>query len=995
MPSKGMNQHWPKSITALDSDRLPRFTFVGDEGEEQSVALSAETARIRAVADRLRKSIPKGTITGLIYRSGPELVANWLACLLAELRPLVVQYPTRKQSRAYWTDSVRNTVDVAGVGAIVCDSHCTDILRESGISPTVVAQAELENLPAGDASAFKIADFSIVQLSSGTTGHRKAIEFSAAQLFAHVRDFNVSLALGPEDRIASWLPLYHDMGYIACFVMPMLLGIDVVMMDPMSWVRQPHFLFDAIERHAATVCYMPNFGFEVMARLEPRRLPGMRWWISCSEPVSPHTARKFIDVTGAAPDSFAPCYAMAENVFAVSLRRGLATREIDGVEVASCGGAIANVEIKQVDGEIWVKSPASLASYMGGSDIRDADGFYPTGDLGQLIDGELFITGRKQDLVIQAGRKYMLSDVDLALNRLFPWIKGRAAAVQVYDARLGTQMPQVLIEADDFFLRRDQADIAEALRQATGLDHVGVEFVPPRFLTKTSSGKFNRKKSAADWILAERLRNSRRGRTDPVDDLRQSFPHVDWEKPVEEMLDSLSLEVLRIILTGTGVAYDGGRTLSEFAASLSSAKDAHAPEAPDTIRIVSLADRANFKLLREEDIDRISRKLGMPVTFEHICLPPSPVILSDLIFHDYFQARAESGNFTAVERAVAALKSASVIIVDDVAEMFISGAQSYGALSHNLERNPACDFISVRWQRYPQYHDTLPLTFVAGADLAFEHRTKVLDMLSAYLETPIFRIAFIKDLEEFTRDWDYRSSTEGGKRARRLDPGQFSRAFLKWVNRRNPLKAFPAAGAEKIQMNDLGHFCAHVVSKRAIEAVVSKFDSFCIAGQRSSVPYLREEMERQGKPYIYASSYSREVLDQLPQDYDCLVICGAQGKYDLDKPTVALMRAIREWRVRNIDDSELEGVPLNIHAGRVAPTGTDWFYPFPIGREANIADLDAARRAHKPARRAEIADRKQAQEERRSKKAERMQLREERAAKRAMRERGKPEEDEE
>lgn len=991
-----MNQH--QKVSALDSRRLPRFTFIDDDGKEESVALSSETARIRAIAKRLGTKAVPGTVTGLAYRSGRELVTNWLACLVAGLRPLILQYPTRKQSRAYWSDSIRNTIGVAGIGAIVSDANCAEILRESGVEVAIISQDELTGTKAKDKdqSAFSLSDFSIIQLSSGTTGHRKAIEFSAAQLFAHVRDYDASLMLGPQDRIASWLPLYHDMGYIACFVMPMLLGIDVVMMDPMSWVRKPHFLFDAIERHTATVCYMPNFGFEVMARLEPRRLPCMRWWISCSEPVSPHTARKFVDVTGAAPDSFAPCYAMAENVFAVSLRRGLATREIDGVEVVSCGGAVTNVEIKEVDGEIWVKSPASLVSYMGGGDIRDADGFYPTGDLGQLIDGELFVTGRKQDLVIQAGRKYMLSDIDLALNRLFPWIKGRAAAVQVYDERLGTQKPQVLIEADDFFLRRDQADIAKALREATALDHVGIEFVPPRFLTKTSSGKFNRKKSAADWILAGQMRQSRRGRVDPVEDLRQSFPHVDREKPVEEMLDSLSLELLRIVLTGTGVAYDGKWTLAQFAEALSAAKDAPEADAPDTIRIVSLADRANFALLRDEDIDRISRKLGMPVTFEHICLPPSPVILSDLIFHDYFQARAESGNFAAVERAVAALKSASAIIIDDAAEMFISGGQSYGVLSHNLERDPVCDFISVRWQRYPQYHDTLPLTFVAGVDLAFEHRTKVLDMLSAYLKTPIFKIALVQGFDAFTEEWDYRSNTEGGKKARRLDPKQFARAFLKWVNRqRKPLRAFATVAAEKIQRNDLGHFCSHVVAKDAIEAVVSKFDSFCVVGQHSSVPYLREEIERQGKPYVYASSYSREVLDQLPQDYDCLVICGAQGEYELGKPTVALMRASKEWRIRNIDDPELAGVPFNIPWKRVAPTGTDWFYPFPIDRETNVAHIDNARNAHKPARRAEIANRQRSQEERRSQKAQKARLREERAATHALRKRRKSTEDEE
>ncbi|HEX4860701.1 MAG TPA: hypothetical protein VFV07_05655, partial [Rhizomicrobium sp.] len=103
-----MNQH--QKVSALDSRRLPRFTFIDDDGREESIALSSETGRIRAVAKRLEAKAAPGTVTGLAYRSGRELVTNWLACLVAGLRPLILQYPTRKQSRAYWSDSIRNTI---------------------------------------------------------------------------------------------------------------------------------------------------------------------------------------------------------------------------------------------------------------------------------------------------------------------------------------------------------------------------------------------------------------------------------------------------------------------------------------------------------------------------------------------------------------------------------------------------------------------------------------------------------------------------------------------------------------------------------------------------------------------------------------------------------------------------------------------------------------------------------------------------------------------
>jgi hypothetical protein len=632
---------------------------------------------------------------------------------------------------------------------------------------------------------------------------------------------------------------------------------------------------------------------------------------------------------------------MAENVFAVSLRRGLATHEIDEAEVVSCGGAIQNVAIKEVDGQIWVRSPASLTAYLGGDDIRDEDGFYPTGDLGRIIDGELYITGRKQDLIIQAGRKFMLSDIDLALNRLFPWIRGRAAAVQTYDVRLGTQKPLVLIESEDFFLRRDQGEIAAALRDAIGLDQVGVEFVPPRFLTKTSSGKFNRKKSAADWLLAQKMREMSASGADPLAEMKENFAHLDWNKPVKDILDSLSLEVLRIILSSTPVRYDAGLSLSELAAKL----DQPVVSQENVIRIVSLADRANFQRLRQTHLDALSALLGAPVTFEHLCLPPSPIILSDLIFHDYFQGRVEQGNFAAVNAAVALLRSASAIIIDDMAEMVIGGAQVYGALSHNLERDPHCDLISFRWQRYAKYHDTLPLTLVAGMDLPFCDRSAVLEMLGAYLHKPILKITTDPGLAEFTKEWDYRPSADReGARPAYIEMNDFVRAFADWASQRpEPLKTFPPTGGDALQMNDLGHFCSHFVEQSLVDSVIAKFDRFCIAGQRSSLPYVRMELERQNKSFVYAASYAPEILKELPEAYDCVVICGPQGKYKIEGPAVALMRAGGNWRTQNIDDPSIARHSFNMAPEGIPESGQDWFYPFSLDRGKDAETLQSVR----------------------------------------------------
>lgn len=404
----------------------PTFTFIEAADKERRVPVASLLPQAATIASLLRQRVPEGSVVGLVFRSEPILVLAWIACLHAGLRPLVMQYPTKKQSRLYWLDSVSNTISRSGLAALLCDEYCAGLgvgqLTQAVVLPPMEA---IPAAPAGEVPREVLpAQFAIMQLSSGTTGFRKAIEFRSDDLRRHVQDYNGALGLDPgRDRIVSWLPLYHDMGYVACFVMPLILGIDTVMMDPMTWVQDPGLLFHAIEKHSGTVVYLPNFGFEVMSRAEPRPMPSMRLWVSCSEPVSAATSRRFLGRIGAPESSFAPCYAMAENIFAVSLGRGIRTAPIEGRDVVSCGAPIPGVEIKLVEEEIWVRSPTSLRNYVGAEDIRDAEGFYPTGDLGQVIEGELYVTGRKHDLLIQAGRKFMLSDIDLIVNEAFPEVK--------------------------------------------------------------------------------------------------------------------------------------------------------------------------------------------------------------------------------------------------------------------------------------------------------------------------------------------------------------------------------------------------------------------------------------------------------------------------------------------------------------------------------------------------------------------------------------------
>ena len=916
------------TASSFEMAALPSIVFVAPDGSERELALSEQGPRVNGLATHLRVHCRPGSAIGLMFPSSPDLVINWLACLHAGLRPLILQYPNVKQSHRYWADSVNNTIALVGLETMLVDSSETVASLEPGAR--IIAQAELDRCRDGNAGSAPLATFEILQLSSGTTGFRKAIAFDEAAVRKHVNDYNKVLGLNHSDVVVSWLPLYHDMGFIACFVMPLLLGVKVVMLDPVTWVRQPDLLFDAIERHAGTLCYMPNFGFEVMAGVGARALVSMRCWISCSEPISVNTATKFMQHVGAAPASFGCCYAMAENVFAVTLREGLHTRTVNSVEVVSCGAPIPGVEVKIVDGEVWVRSPASLRHYVGGQDIRDPEGFYPTGDLGALIDGELHISGRKLDLMIQAGRKFLLSDIDIRVNELLPDVKGRAATVAMQDERLGTEAACVLVESLDFFRRSDQSTLRQQLQAVTGVDQIRVEFVPPRFLTKTTSGKINRRKSLSDWRGAVDQRRVRAagGPVDTVGELRATFPGVSWDAPVQTVLDSLSLTILNMLAADAGVEYRSDDTLAAISERISANRE-HRPTdsaaGEETIRVVSLAHRGLFDDLTEADLTRLGEMLGAPVSFEHVCLPPSAIVLSDLVFSDYFQSRIDQTHFAAVNSALNKLRGASVIIADDGAELFYPPELVYSVLSHKLVRDPRSDLISVRWQSYPQFHDLLPTTVVRGGDLDLADCSRSLDALADFLGTPIFRIANFAGFEEFTRDWDWRP-LRGHLRA--LDPDAFIQAIGRWaIARAAPLRRGPAP-ALPLNLNDAPHYCSHATRKESIDLVLDHFDRFCIAGRTSSVPYIRNRLSVQGKSLVYAPSYAPEILQNLASPVDCLLICGSMGNFPISLPAVAVQHVAQDWRIRNFEPYGDKFAPLAVRGAlEHAPvSGSDWFF---------------------------------------------------------------------
>ena len=258
-----------------------------------------------------------------------------------------------------------------------------------------------------------------------------------------------------DDVIVSWLPLYHDMGLIAGFVMPIVRGIHLVLMSPFA--GSPIRRSCCARSVSRTLCWLPNFAYSFTATRvrRPRWKVGPRpaRVINCSEPVRHESHVAFLEHIARMgwTSALCTCYAMAENTFAVTqsdldrpptldvidraalLEQGRAVPAADGaaaVTMVSCGVPIPNTEIRVVNaqrqdlperhiGEIALHSTSMLSGYYRRPDATAeamADGWYFTGDLGYLADGELYITGRKKDLIIVGGKNIYPQDIEHAIN---------------------------------------------------------------------------------------------------------------------------------------------------------------------------------------------------------------------------------------------------------------------------------------------------------------------------------------------------------------------------------------------------------------------------------------------------------------------------------------------------------------------------------------------------------------------------------------------------
>jgi fatty-acyl-CoA synthase len=512
-------------------------------GKETSITYRRFFAHAAACAQSLHtSSISAGDLIVLVgEHSEAVLVSFWGALQLGAV-PSIFPFLSDKLDPDRYFASVRELVSRSEVRAVLASPSVLSGLAAAlnGLDVRLLPLTAPEPDPSLTMNVPLVSDSgstAFLQHSSGSTGQQKGVMLSHRAVLNQIDSYSRAITLTQSDVIVSWLPLYHDMGLIAGFIMPLVAGVKLVLMSPFEWVRQPAMLLHAIHRHQGTLCWLPNFAYNFLAQrvrdnlLNGINLSSLRAVINCSEPVYAESHRLFLDRYRAykLPETaLATCYAMAENTFAVTQSRIGTTPRTDRVNsntllserhaapdetstltFVSCGVPIPGCQVQVVDkhgsplseryvGEIILRSDSMLNGYHRHPDATSlafVNGWFYTGDMGYLADGELYITGRKKDLIIVGGKNIYPQDIENLLNDIPGLHPGRSVAFGVPSPQTGTEDIAVAAEVntDDIDARADiMREIRSRVAQTLDVAVRYVHLVDAKWLIKTSSGKVAR-----------------------------------------------------------------------------------------------------------------------------------------------------------------------------------------------------------------------------------------------------------------------------------------------------------------------------------------------------------------------------------------------------------------------------------------------------------------------------------------------------------------------
>lgn len=496
------------------------------------------------------RGISPGDVVLVLTASPREQALGFLGAMAAGGVPTILSFPSVKQSERRFLEMLGSVAENSRARWVLGSSELAGAIRpwiaSGGGRMELIEYPDAEAVEGLRELARPEGHPLFLQFSSGTTGARKGIAVTPEMLARQASAYEAALEAGVTDRIANWLPLYHDNGLVGCFLFPLHVGAASIHLAPFEWVEDPVSIFEAVHRYRATLLWSPNFAFSFCARrIAPERLQGLRLdslraYLTGGELVREPSLREFLQHfagTGIEERHLQVCYGMAENTFvsnqtklgaiprkdvidrgaffnanlAVPLAGGAPPES--GMTFYSCGPPLPNHQVRiggatgdrQV-GEIEILSECLFEGYVTSGGISregvfTGDGWYRSGDQGYIVDGELFCTGRLRDLIIHRGVNLHPVDLQEVIGRT-PGVKeGRVVVFGVANEAEGTERIVALLEPEgpgEGLERR----VREEVSAAFGVHLQDVRICAPGTLLKSTSGKVSRQANRSLYLEA-------------------------------------------------------------------------------------------------------------------------------------------------------------------------------------------------------------------------------------------------------------------------------------------------------------------------------------------------------------------------------------------------------------------------------------------------------------------------------------------------------------
>ncbi|ACL63067.1 AMP-binding protein [Methylobacterium nodulans] len=526
-------------------DRPHLRLWQGPDHETIVTYAALDDAARRVAGGLLEAGLAAGGRVAIMLPTGPDFFPAFFGVLLAGGIPVPLYPPFR---RAQIQDHLQRQARILSNAApeiLITDGEIKPFARLlPGLVESLRTLTTVEELATAAPLAATVpatgTTVALIQYTSGSTGDPKGVTLTHANLLANIRAIGEALGATSADVVVSWLPLYHDMGLIGCWLGSLYFGAPAVIMPPLSFLADPGRWLRAIHRHRATISAAPNFAYELCLKtLRDEDLAGLdlgslRVLTNGAEPVSSDTLSRFAQrftAFGLRPSALTPVYGLAECAVGLAFpppgrgplidwidrtalsRQGEARPAAPGnaksIAFAACGRPLRGHQIRIVDeagrevperveGRLQFRGPSATAGYFRNPEKTQAlfDGeWLESGDLAYEAGGDVFITGRLKDIVIRAGRKIHPHELEEVAGSVPGVRKGCVAAFASPDPKTGTERLILVAET-----RLTDASARAGLRRTLAEAAAGVLdqppddilLCPPHTVPKTSSGKIRR-----------------------------------------------------------------------------------------------------------------------------------------------------------------------------------------------------------------------------------------------------------------------------------------------------------------------------------------------------------------------------------------------------------------------------------------------------------------------------------------------------------------------